>query len=255
MTTRGSFFDGLSSRSFGKRSGTVIKQVPDFRQVVKAMYIKHYMSVGGQIFRYRLQEMKILQYYGNVSHHTRLVTGFFRVIVFFTANFLPTHRPFHTACLAAVIQGDKHDRRWATKITLQSLFAKEGEAFLSKILGGNDSSSGSAADQPGNTSSIDFTSYSRIAACRSMGMDEEYTGFLRLLSLNRNSLSRTSTRTSLGCCTSQSIWTRPWWRGYRPGVVQGIIDPYFGGGADNLALETEEETQESFSLSVCLSSP
>ena len=92
-------------------------------------------------------------------------------------------RSFHTACLVAVISREKGDHRRLQKptTTLESLFDKEGNAFLLKIFEGNDSS-GNAAEQPGGESSADFTSYSRAAARRLMGMDEEYTGFIQLLS-------------------------------------------------------------------------
>lgn len=95
-------------------------------------------------------------------------------------------RPFHTACLAAVIQRDERDRQWAAQTTLQSLFTNEGEKFLSKIFGSKDFSPGNANGQLGQESSMDFSSYSRVAARRLMGMDEEYTGFFRLLSLKPN---------------------------------------------------------------------
>ena len=94
----------------------------------------------------------------------------------------PSPRPFHTACLAAIIQREEidQDQRRHTTTTLQALFNDKGEEFLSKIFGGKDSS-GNATDAVRNGSYVDFDSSSRITARRLIGMDEEYEGFSQLL--------------------------------------------------------------------------
>lgn len=89
-------------------------------------------------------------------------------------------RPFHTACLAAIIPREEGERQQKRHTTLRALFSDEGEEFLSKIFGGK-SSSGNATGAAGNESSTDFDSSSRIAARRLIGMDEEYEGFSQLL--------------------------------------------------------------------------
>ena len=89
-------------------------------------------------------------------------------------------RPFHTACLAAILPRKENGQDQKGHTTLRALFSDEGEKFLSKIFGGK-SSSGNATGEAGGESSTDFDSSSRIAARRLIGMDEEYEGFSQLL--------------------------------------------------------------------------
>ena len=78
-------------------------------------------------------------------------------------------RPFHTACLAAVIPKDEKELDRQAKTTVQSVFDQEGENILRSIIKGNMSSDN------------EISSHASTGARRLMGMDEAYAGFFHIL--------------------------------------------------------------------------
>lgn len=79
-------------------------------------------------------------------------------------------RPFHTACLLAVI------REKSVELKLAEVFDNDGTKFIDHIL------TGKRSTDPAGESMMDSNSFSRATAGRRlMGMDEADDGFLRVL--------------------------------------------------------------------------
>ena len=90
-------------------------------------------------------------------------------------------RPFHTACLAAVILRDEQKGQKRPQTAVQSVFSKDVEEFIASIFESKLLTARNDGGQSEDESMKMFVGYAPTGARRLMGMDEDYAGFIHFL--------------------------------------------------------------------------